>query len=320
MKKRKVPADVRNSAGTRDSETGEILLDHASFSYDGKTDIFRDLSCRITTNNLFCILGPNGTGKSTLLNGIMNLLPLSSGRVLLDGKEVRSYSPPDLAKKIAYIPQSYHLIFPFRVLDLILMGRTPHLNDMNRPSAEDYDRVMDAVTALHLEPYLNRSCTQLSGGQLQMVMFARAIAQEAEFLVMDEPTSHLDYGRQMEVLEMMQTMHDRGVGVIFTSHNPDHAFMLCDTAAIMNGGTFENVGAPEEVITADVLSRIYHTDMKILHYGDDGAGRVCVPSGRIRGADRKNPPGGIHGAGRENTPDRIRGAGRETADRDRRSS
>lgn len=256
---------------------GTLELRHATFSYDGTTDIFTDLSCVISTDNIMCILGKNGTGKSTLLNGIMKMLPLRSGSVVLDGRDIREYAAAEFARKIAYIPQTYHMVFPFRVLDLILMGRTPHLNDMNRPSQEDYDRVMEAVLALKLEPLLDRACTQLSGGQLQMVMLARAIAQEAEFLILDEPTSHLDFGKQMETLEMIRRMHERGVGIVFTSHNPDHAFLLCDRVAIMNNGTFERVGSPNEVVNADVLSEIYGTKIEILSYGAGGIGRVCVP-------------------------------------------
>lgn len=257
---------------------GNICLEKACFSYDGKQDIFTDLTCEITTDNIFCILGPNGIGKSTLLNGIMNLLPLRSGGIFLDGRNVKSYKAKELAAKIAYIPQSYQMVFPFRVLDLILMGRTPHLNDMNRPSIEDYDKVMEAVEALDLTPYLNRACTQLSGGQLQMVMLARAIAQEAEFLILDEPTSHLDYGRQMDTMRLMVQMHKRGTGIIFTSHNPDHAFLMCDKVAIMDARTFIMVGAPEDVITGDTLSKIYKTDINIMQYGKTGKGRVCVPA------------------------------------------
>ena len=256
---------------------GLIELDKACFSYDGKTDIFTDLSCTFSTENIFCILGRNGIGKSTLLNGIMNLLPLRSGRVVLDGQDLKSYRPDELARKISYIPQTYHLVFPFKVVDMILMGRTPHLNSLNRPTQEDYDKVMAAVEELGLEPYLERSCTQLSGGQLQMVMLARAIAQEAEFIVLDEPTSHLDYGKQMETLKMLYRMHERGTGVLFTSHNPDHAFSLCDKVAIMNHGTFVSVGSPEEIITPEALSEIYGTDIQIVSYGEDGRGKVCAP-------------------------------------------
>lgn len=267
-----------------------IELVDASFSYDKKTNIFSHLNCSFSNENIFCILGPNGTGKSTLLNGIMNMLPLTAGQALLDGKAIKDYSPKELARKIAYIPQSYHLVFPYKVIDLVLMGRTPHLNEMNKPSAEDYDKVMDALCQLKLEPYVERACTQLSGGQLQLVMLARAIAQEADFVILDEPTSHLDYGKQMETLRMMSVMHERGVGILFTTHNPDQVFMVCDKVAIMNHGTFERVGAPKEVITADVLSDIYQIDMNILSYGADGEGRVCVPVRRptAEGFSRKS--------------------------------
>ena len=257
-----------------------INLINASFSYDGKTDIFKDLSCEITTDNIFCILGPNGIGKSTLLNGIMNLHPLSAGRVTLDDIDIKDYRHLELAKKIAYIPQSYQMAFPFKVLDIVLMGRNPHLNDMNQPSKEDYDKVMEAICALELEPYIERPVTQLSGGQLQMVMLARAIAQEADFLIMDEPTSHLDYGKQMETLKIIAKMHDRGVGVIFTSHNPDQAFLVCDRVAIMNHKTFVAVGRPEDVITEEALTEIYKTSVHILKYGEEGEGRVVVPADR----------------------------------------
>lgn len=255
---------------------GTIELAGACFSYDGVTNVFADLNCTIASDEVFCILGPNGIGKSTLLNGIMNIHPLSAGRILVDGRDVGAYSPPELARKIAYIPQTYQMAFPFKVMDLVLMGRTPHLNDMNRPSREDYNKAMEAIAILGLEPFVDRACTQLSGGQLQLVMLARAIAQEAEFLVMDEPTSHLDYGKTMETLRLIRRMHARGMGVVFTTHSPDHAFLVCDKVAIMDGGTFSHIGSPRDVVSADLLSRIYQTKVDILEYAD-GAGRVCVP-------------------------------------------
>ena len=253
-----------------------ITRDHASFSYDGKEDIFTDLTYEISSENIFCILGPNGIGKSTLLNAIMDLLPLHEGRVLIDGRPVQSYRRAALAKKVAYIPQTYQMTFPYNVLDLVLMGRTPHLNDMNRPSQCDYEKVMEAVTSLGIEDLLDRTCTQLSGGQLQMVMLARAIAQEAEFLLLDEPTSHLDFGKEMETLRMLVKMHRRGVGILFTTHNPNHAFMVCDSVAIMDKGSFTCVGSPEEIVTEENLSRIYGTPVQIVPYGKSGTHRTCV--------------------------------------------
>lgn len=254
-----------------------ISIQDATFSYDGKTEIFSHLTCDIETDQIFCILGPNGIGKSTLLKGIMNLHPLLNGQVQLDGKDIRSYDTKELAKKIAYIPQTYQLVFPYQVLDLILMGRTPHLNSMNRPAKKDYDKVMEAVEALDLGGVLHRPCNQLSGGQLQMVMLARAVAQEADFLLLDEPTSHLDFGKQMETLNLILKMKKRGVGILMTTHNPDHAFLIGDRVAIMNQGTFTSVGKPEEVITEENLHSIYHVPVRIRGFGEDINRKICIP-------------------------------------------
>jgi len=254
-----------------------LSIVNASFSYDSKTKIFEHLTCDIEDKQIFCILGPNGIGKSTLMKGIMNLYPLAEGEMLLDGKPVAEYPPKELAKYLAYIPQTYTLVFPYRVIDLILMGRTPHLNSMNKPTEEDYAKVMEAVDMLNLEPILYRPCNQLSGGQLQMVMLARAVAQEAKFMLLDEPTSHLDFGRQMETLNLVQSLKDHGVGIIMTTHNPDHAFMVGDKVAIMNHKTFTAVGVPSEIITEDRLQDIYKIPVKIRDFKEDINRTVCIP-------------------------------------------
>lgn len=257
---------------------GEISIEHASFTYDGKNRIFHDLTCSIRDGEIFCILGPNGIGKSTLLKSILALQPLCEGRILLNGRDVRRWEPAELARAIAYIPQSTQLTFPYRVLDMIMMGRTPHLNSgWDRPTERDYEKVMEAAQALGLEPYLYRSCTTLSGGQLQLVMLARAIAQEAEFLMLDEPTAHLDFGRTMETLNLILRMKARGVGVILTSHNPDHAFMICDKVALMNGGSFSQVGTPDEVITEENLQAMYRTKLRIIDFEEEKGRKLCVP-------------------------------------------
>lgn len=256
----------------------ELSIENATFSYDGKTEIFSNLSCVIRTDEIFCILGPNGIGKSTLLKSILNLHPLKAGVIKLNGRDVRNYNAKELAREIAYIPQSYQLTFPYRILDMIMMGRTPHLNSgINKPTSEDYDKVYEAVSSLGLEPLLYRSCTKLSGGQLQMVMLARAIAQGASFLMLDEPTSHLDFGKQMETLNMILKMKQRGIGVLLTTHNPDHAFMVCDKVAIMNNGGFSSVGTPDEVISEKNLREIYHIEICLSLFQEEPGRKLCVP-------------------------------------------
>lgn len=257
-----------------------ITIEHATFSYDGKTDIFSDLSYEIEGEQVFCILGPNGIGKSTLLKAVLNLHPLKEGRILLDGKDIRAISPAALARIIAYIPQNYQFAFPYSVIDLVLMGRTPHLNRLAKPSKKDYRACADALVSLGLEGLVDRPCTQLSGGQLQLVMLARAIAQEAEYIVLDEPTSHLDFGKQMQTLEVIEAMRDRGMGIIMTTHYPDHAFLVCDTVAIMQRGSFVSIGKPEDVVNEQSLQDIYGVEVKIADFtfGDQHR-RVCVPMG-----------------------------------------
>lgn len=254
-----------------------IDIEHASFSYDGKTEIFSDLSYTISSDEVFCILGPNGIGKSTLLKAMFNLLPLKAGCIKLDGVDIRQIPPAKMAKKMAFIPQSHQLVFPYRVLDIVLMGRTPHLNKMVKPSKEDYDIAMDAISSLHLEDLIYRPCNQLSGGQLQLVMLARTLAQGADFLVLDEPTSHLDFGKQMQTLDIIATMKKKQVGIIMTSHYPDHTFLVCDRVAIMGERRFIAVGTPDDVVTEENLSDIYGIDIRVVMQGDGINRKVCIP-------------------------------------------
>ncbi len=260
----------------------EIVIQDATFSYDGKTDIFSGLSDTITSEEMFCILGPNGIGKSTLLKAILNLHKLKSGSISIDGRNVEDYRPAELAKIIAYIPQTYALTFPYKVLDMVLMGRMPYINSMARPTPEDYEKCGTAIQLLGLQSLADRPCTQLSGGQLQLVMLARAIAQEAEFIILDEPTSHLDYGKQMITLDIIRTMKDRGVGIIMTTHDPDHAFMVCDKAAVMSKGNFIAVGKPDDVVTEENLRTAYNVDIRIITYEDEDGKKqkTCVPKNR----------------------------------------
>ncbi|MGC4018122.1 MAG: ABC transporter ATP-binding protein [Muricomes sp.] len=252
-------------------------MKNASFSYDGKTDIFADLNCTIKSGEVFCILGPNGTGKSTLLNCLMNFQRIKQGEILLDDVNITKIETNELAKRIALIPQTHQLSFPYKVIDLVLMGRTPHLNSMSSPSGEDYDAAVSAIETVGIGDLAYRPCSQLSGGQLQLVMFARALAQQSDMILLDEPTSHLDFGNQMRALDAIFAMRDKGIGMIMTSHYPDHAFLGCDRVAIMSEKTFKAVGPPDEVVTEEALREIYKIDIRVMEL-ENGIGRkVCIP-------------------------------------------
>ncbi|NLW71031.1 MAG: ABC transporter ATP-binding protein [Eubacteriaceae bacterium] len=254
-----------------------LSIEKATFSYNGTDEIFTDLSYTMESNEVFCILGPNGIGKTTLLKSLMNLHPLKSGVIKIDGNDLRNIGQRQLAKLMSFIPQTTQFTFPYKVLDVVLMGRTPHLNAMSQPSREDYQKSMEAIELLGIKDLIFRPVTQLSGGQLQLVMLARAIAQEAKFLLLDEPTNHLDYGKQMQTLSIIKAMKERNVGMIMTSHNPDHAFLACDKVAIMNRGQFTSVGTPDEVVTKKNLKEIYGIDVDIIEYEGSLKRKVCIP-------------------------------------------
>ena len=254
-----------------------LTVENACFSYDGRTEIFSGLSFSMENNEVLCILGPNGIGKTTLLKSLMNLHPLKSGVIRVDGTDIRHMPRRELARTISFIPQAVQFTFPYKVLDVVLMGRTPHLNSMARPSEEDYQESIDAIRLLGLEKLIYRPCTQLSGGQLQLVMFARALAQKARFLLLDEPTNHLDYGKQMQTLDIIRAMKEQNVGMIMTTHNPDHTFIACDKVAIMNHGAFTTVGPPNEVVTKKNLREIYGIDVDIIDYHGPVERKVCIP-------------------------------------------
>lgn len=257
-----------------------LTVEHASYSYDGEVPVFADLNLSIKSGDIMCILGPNGTGKSTLLKCILKLLPFGSGRVLIDGEDFYSFDAKRAAREISYIQQTYQLAFPYRVLDMVVMGRNPHLNSLSKPSEEDYQKAFDALASFGLEKLVDRPCNQLSGGQFQQVMLARSIAQEANFLFLDEPTAHLDFGKQMKTLEVIDALRDRGVGVVMTTHTPDHAFMVADSVAILNEGRFVAVGAPTAVITERNLEAVYGVEVHLLDSGFGDGSKVCVPAMR----------------------------------------
>ncbi len=254
-----------------------IEVDHASFSYDGRTDIFEDISFAVEKGKVFCILGPNGTGKSTLLRCLCNLYRLRDGRIRVDGHDISTMRQAALAKKIGFIPQVHTPTFPYTVLEVVLMGRTPHLNMIATPSEKDYRIAGEAIRTMGIEYIRDKPYTELSGGQMQMVLMARVLAQEPEVLLLDEPTSHLDIANQAHTIEMVRALAKRGMSLVMTSHYPDHAFVSADTVGIMKGGRFIEMGRPDDVVTGPNLKNAYGIDIRIVQVGEGIDRKVCVP-------------------------------------------
>lgn len=245
-----------------------------TFSFVEKHNIFEDINFSVEKGDFFCILGANGTGKTTLIKCLNGLMTLNSGEVLLNNKNLYSLSHAEIAKNIGYIPQVHTSTFPFSVLDVALMGRSPHLGLFESPQEKDFKIAEKSLKALNIYNMRDKPYTEISGGEQQLVFIARVLTQEPSFLLLDEPTSHLDFGNQIRTLDIIEKLAKDGLSVIMSSHFPDHAFISANKVAIMKGGSFIDVGTPEEVITEENMENTYGIKVKIVDVGDRMA---CVP-------------------------------------------
>lgn len=227
----------------------------------GKTEIVHGASFDVADGEFVCIVGSNGCGKTTTLKTVLGLLPPLGGEVLLGGADVLAMDERERARRFAYIPQVHTPPFPFSVADVVILGRTPHLtNRLSNTTAHDRDVAFRAMQTLSIEHLAHETYTELSGGQQQLVLIARALAQEPDVLVMDEPTASLDFGNQQVVLSQMRNLVDAGTSVLMVTHDPNHAFYCADAVVVMDRGEVQAIGAPEQVITTRMLRDVYRAN------------------------------------------------------------
>lgn len=242
-------------------------------------EIVHGATFNVNKDEFVCIIGANGCGKTTTLKTMMGLLPAFGGDVLVCGKSVFSMSEKERARHFAYIPQAHTPPFPFDVADVVLLGRTPYLNQLSFTS--DYDRLIayQAMELLGITNLAHKPYTNLSGGQQQLVLIARALTQQADVLVMDEPTASLDFGNQQLVLSRMSMLSKMGKAVVMVTHDPDHALFCADRVVVMHGGKILTEGTPDECITTEMMRTIYNTNAKVVNVEVEPGRteRVCVP-------------------------------------------
>lgn len=236
----------------------------------------RGINVAISPGEVVCLLGPNGCGKTTLFKTMLGLLDAQEGEVWLDGAPLTSLPRNEVAKRIAYVPQAHTAHFPYRVIDMVLMGRTAHLGTFATPGPHDHERANDALDTLGITDLADAEYTRISGGQRQLALIARALAQDTPTLVMDEPTASLDFGNQVLVLEQIMKLSGTGLSIILSTHNPDHAFACANSVAILNEGAICAHGAPEKVITPKQLHTLYGVEVSIEKLRDGQT--VCAPS------------------------------------------
>lgn len=245
------------------------------FNYP-KTKVLQDISFQGKAGDILCILGPNGSGKTTLFKCILGLLEQTSGDVLINEEETRKIPRGKIAKLLAYIPQAHTPTFNYKVLEVVLMGRTAHLSNFSSPSENDLKIALQALEQLNILYLKDKGYAEISGGERQLVLIARAIAQQSKILIMDEPTSNLDYGNQILVLNNVKKLAEQGYLIIMSSHNPEHAIFYAKQVLLMKAGKIIEFGKPREVISEEILEKIYGVKVKIFDVLNKKA-RVCIP-------------------------------------------
>ncbi len=219
----------------------------------------------LDTGEILGIVGESGSGKSVTSLAIMGLHRGSrarvSGEILLDGRNVRDYSRKQLAKVFGLVPQTEHIPLNFTVLEYILLGRTPYMGMFSMPLKSDYEAAERMIDLLRIAHIQNRPVTELSGGEQQLVLLARALVQEPKVLLLDEPTTHLDLGNTAVILNILTDQAARGVTVVFTTHDPQAAIYCADQLVLMKKGRVLSAGRVEEILTSDLLSQVYGTDI-----------------------------------------------------------
>lgn len=271
----------------------EFALESVTCGYKDVT-VLSDVSFSIGPGEALCLLGPNGVGKTTLFRSMLGFLKPLGGRIMLDSEDIAAWSSRTLAQKIGYVPQNHTPPFAYPVIDVVTMGRLSRISPIASPSNRDIGKAYECLERLGISHLADKLYTQISGGERQMVLIARALAQEPEVLVMDEPTASLDYGNQVKVLRQISHLVKEGISVIMTTHFPDHAF-LCATKVGLITRDWVRFGTPDEVVTEDSLKETYGVDVRIVreHTCACGTLKGCIPIVEFSAANREGACGAL---------------------------
>jgi len=247
-----------------------------SFAYNGRP-VLHKLSLELVPGRLIGVIGPNGAGKSTLVRLLSGLLAPQSGQVTLDGRPIGRWKRHELARRLAVVPQSPVLPETFTAAEVVLLGRTPYLGLLGSESARDWEAARRAMEMTQTLPLAQRLIGTLSGGERQRVVVARALAQEAPILLLDEPTTHLDVNHQLGLIVLVRHLvHDYHLAALIILHDLNLASVYCDELILLAGGEVVARGQPQQVLTREQISRAYRADVLVLSHPQTGR-PIIVP-------------------------------------------
>jgi iron complex transport system ATP-binding protein len=237
--------------------------------------IGRDIALSLARGEVLALLGPNGSGKTTLLKTLLGLLPARGGRLLLDDRPLAALSPPERARALGYVPQAHAGTFAFTVETVVLMGRSAHTGLFAAPSPRDHAVAAAVLERLGIARLAQRPYTEISGGERQLVLIARALAQEPAYVVLDEPTASLDFGNQGRVMQEIRRLAAEGLGVLFTTHDPNQALRHADRVMMIREGQSIATGKSVDLLTPEQLAQLYRVPIETVR--DENGGIAFLP-------------------------------------------
>jgi iron complex transport system ATP-binding protein len=258
-------------------ESLELLAQEVHFAYAGR-QVLHGVTLKVRPGEVVSLLGANGSGKTTLLRLLLGLSKPRSGLVSLNGRPLMRYPRRELAQYLAYVPQTHVTPFPYTVREIVVLGRLPHTGLVRSATRRDCEVAMQMLERLGIADLAERPYTEISGGERQLALIARALAQGARILIMDEPVSGLDYGNQLRFLALLRGLAAEGYAIVKATHHPEQTLLASTRVALLCDGAIVLDGTPAEVVTPSTIQRIYHIEVSAFH-APNGEATAFYPSG-----------------------------------------
>ena len=268
-----------NGTGKQNNAAAAVLrIENGSFAYKGGPQILKDINVEVRAGEILAVLGPNGAGKTTLLRCMMDMLHWETGRSLLDGEDIRNMPASTLWRRMAYVPQARSAAASYTAFQTVLLGRSARIGAFSSPKEEDMKVAERVMKRLGIWELADKPCHAISGGELQMVLIARAMAAEPEILVLDEPESNLDFRNQLVVLDTMTSLAAEGMACIFNTHSPAHALQRADKSLLLTKGGMSIYGPTKYVVSEDDIRSIFGVNAVIGDFeAEDSTVQSVIP-------------------------------------------